>query len=48
MGMKWIVMIGDCAVRCASSGDEERRKRKLDPVGSSVRYELVKLCTGSV
>ena len=31
MGMKWIVMIVmivDCAMRCASCGDEERRKRK--------------------
>ena len=28
MGRKWIVMIVDCAVRCASCGDEERRKRK--------------------
>ena len=23
-------------------------KRKLDPVGSTVRYEMMKLCTGSV
>ena len=28
MRRKWIVMILDCAVRCASCGDEERRKRK--------------------
>ena len=31
MGMKWIVMIVivDCAVRCASCGDEERRKENV-------------------
>ena len=23
-------------------------KKKLDPVGSTVRYEMTKLCTGSV
>ena len=23
-------------------------KEKLDPVGSTVRYEMMKLCTGSV
>ena len=23
-------------------------KKKLDPVGSTVRYEMMKLCTGSV
>ena len=30
--------------------DDNRRKtnRKLDPVGSTVRYEMRKLCTGSV
>ena len=29
---------------------EEQRKEneKLDPVGSTVRYEMMKLCTGSV
>ena len=25
-----------------------RRSPKLDPVGSTVRYEMMKLCTGSV
>ena len=28
--------------------DEELLKEKLDPVGSTVRYEVMKLCTGSV
>ena len=30
--------------------DDNRRKtnRKLDPVGSTVRYEVMRLCTGSV
>ena len=25
-----------------------KNKSKLDPVGSTVRYEMMKLCTGSV
>ena len=25
-----------------------KQKKKLDPVGSTVRYEMMKLCTGSV
>ena len=25
-----------------------KTKKKLDPVGSTVRYEMMKLCTGSV
>ena len=27
---------------------EKKRLRELDPVGSTVRYEMMKLCTGSV
>ena len=27
---------------------EKKRKHKLDPVGSTVRYEVMKLCTVSV
>ena len=29
-------------------GDEKGKVLKLDPVGSTVRYEMMKLCTGSV
>ena len=29
-------------------GDKEPYTLKLDPVGSTVRYEMMKLCTGSV
>ena len=29
-------------------GAEGKIKNKLDPVGSTVRYEMMKLCTGSV
>ena len=28
--------------------ENEEMERKLDPVGSTVRYEMMKLCTGSV
>ena len=31
-----------------SKGLENVSHRKLDPVGSTVRYEMMKLCTGSV
>ena len=27
---------------------EMKKNKKLDPVGSTVRYEMLKLCTGSV
>ena len=27
---------------------EKKRKHKLDPVGSTVRYEVMKLCTGAL
>ena len=29
-------------------GKPDKKSVKLDPVGSSVRYEVMKLCTGSV
>ena len=28
--------------------ENEEMERKLDPVSSTVRYEMMKLCTGSV
>ena len=28
--------------------DKKKRKEELDPVGSTARYEMMKLCTGSV
>ena len=31
-----------------SKGLENVSHRQLDPVGSTVRYELMKLCTGSI
>ena len=27
--------------------EKKKVKKKLDPVGSTVRYEMMKLCTGS-
>ena len=32
----------------ASTQSRVPKKWKLDPVGSTVRYEMMKLCTGSV
>ena len=29
-------------------GIEKKSLKKIDPVGSTVRYEMMKLCTGSV
>ena len=29
-------------------GIEKKSLKKIDPVGSNVRYEIMKLCTGSV
>ena len=44
--MDWMVIIGHRYSKntfCAN-----KKKRKLDPVGSTVRYEMMKLCAGSV
>ena len=36
------------AAKTAKKEEVELTEKKLDPVGSTVRYEMMKLCTGSV
>ena len=37
-----------CPRRPKRKCNKKKRKEELDPVGSTVRYEMMKLCTGSV
>ena len=39
---------GNLEEKCCFQSNGWRRKKKLDPVGSTVCYEMMKLCTGSV
>ena len=34
--------------KTAMEEKKREKEKKLDPVGSTVRYEMMKLCTGSV
>ena len=38
----------DCKTQTFNSGKPVTNCDRLDPVGSTVRYEMMKLCTGSV
>ena len=40
----------DCVIHFGGLGKGQKRENydELDPVGSTVRYEMMKLCTGSV
>ena len=48
-GLDWIGLTGGYWFRHYSEDCSQAQTfLKLDPVGSTVRYEMMKLCTGSV
>ena len=46
--VKWYCDLEDLQILAHVNAVQTKGKLKLDPVGSTVRYEMMKLCTGSV